>query len=166
LKAARIPCSYKSARRGLLEVLFRALVFHASEPILLADNDRRYLEANVGASKLLGLPHNIAGRTLLGDAINEPTTARLVEEGTSTLLPGGLHHAERFLWRLVTITRNPSPDDAGQGAWFTRQRPYYPPRRLATYAPWKLRSGACRGGLQSAHRPDDFVFGLGLAASP
>jgi hypothetical protein len=30
-----------------LELLFRAFVFHPSEPILLADNDRRYLEAGV-----------------------------------------------------------------------------------------------------------------------
>jgi PAS domain-containing protein len=39
-----------------LDQLFRAFVFHPSEPILLADNDRRYLEASAGASKLLGLP--------------------------------------------------------------------------------------------------------------
>ena len=39
-----------------LELLFRAIVFHPSAPILLTDNDRHYLEASVGASKLLGLP--------------------------------------------------------------------------------------------------------------
>ena len=39
-----------------LELLFRAIVFHPSAPILIADNDRHYREASVGASKLLGLP--------------------------------------------------------------------------------------------------------------
>ncbi len=48
-----------------LEHLFQAVVFHPSTPILLADNDRRNLEASVGASKLLGLPRNkIIGRRL------------------------------------------------------------------------------------------------------
>jgi PAS domain S-box-containing protein len=48
-----------------LELLFRAIVFHPSTPILLADNERRYLDASVGASKLLGLPREkIIGRSL------------------------------------------------------------------------------------------------------
>ena len=48
-----------------LELLFRAIVFHPSAPILLADNDRHYREASVGASKLLGLPREkIIGRSL------------------------------------------------------------------------------------------------------
>jgi PAS domain-containing protein len=46
-----------------LELVFRAIVFHPSAPILLADNDRHYLEASAGASKLLGLPREkIIGR--------------------------------------------------------------------------------------------------------
>ncbi len=48
-----------------LELLFRAIVFQPSAPILLADNDRRYREASVGASRLLGLPREkIIGRSL------------------------------------------------------------------------------------------------------
>jgi len=48
-----------------LESLFRAIVFHPTAPILIADNDRRYLEASFGASKLLGLPRQeIIGRSL------------------------------------------------------------------------------------------------------
>ncbi|MGD1092640.1 MAG: sigma 54-interacting transcriptional regulator [Bryobacteraceae bacterium] len=48
-----------------LELLFRAIVFHPSAPILLADNDRQYRDASVGAGKLLGLPREkIIGRTL------------------------------------------------------------------------------------------------------
>src|SRR6202050_3814461 len=48
-----------------LELLFRAIVFHPSVPILLADDDRQYREASIGASKLLGLPREkIIGRSL------------------------------------------------------------------------------------------------------
>ena len=48
-----------------LESLFRAIVFHPSTPILIADDDRRYQEASFGASKLLGLPRQeIIGRSL------------------------------------------------------------------------------------------------------
>jgi len=48
-----------------LELLFRAIVYHPSTPIVIADNDRNYLEASVGAAKLLGLPReNIIGRKL------------------------------------------------------------------------------------------------------
>jgi PAS domain S-box-containing protein len=48
-----------------LELLFRAIVFHPSVPLLLADDDRRYREVSVGASKLLGLPREkIVGRSL------------------------------------------------------------------------------------------------------
>lgn len=38
-----------------LELLFRAIVHHPSEPILIADNDRHNLDASSGAGKLLGL---------------------------------------------------------------------------------------------------------------
>jgi formate hydrogenlyase transcriptional activator len=48
-----------------LELLLRAIVFHPSTPILLADDERRYRDASVGASKLLGLPREkIIGRSL------------------------------------------------------------------------------------------------------
>jgi len=48
-----------------LESLFRAIVFHPSAPILLADDDRNYTEASVGAGKLLGLPRaKIIGKNL------------------------------------------------------------------------------------------------------
>ncbi len=38
-----------------LEQLFRAVLSHQSEPILIADNDRCCLDASSGAGKLLGL---------------------------------------------------------------------------------------------------------------
>ncbi len=48
-----------------LELLFRAIVFHPSAPILITDNDRNYRDASVGAGKLLGLPRDkIIGRRM------------------------------------------------------------------------------------------------------
>ena len=38
-----------------LELLFRAIVFHPSVPILIADNERNYRDASAGAGKLLGV---------------------------------------------------------------------------------------------------------------
>src|ERR1035438_5242607 len=46
-----------------LELLFRAIVYHPSVPILLTDDDGNSREASVGAGKLLGLPREkIIGR--------------------------------------------------------------------------------------------------------
>ena len=48
-----------------LETLLRAVVFHPTTPILLADDDRLSHEASVGVSKLLGVPREkIIGRKL------------------------------------------------------------------------------------------------------
>jgi PAS domain-containing protein len=38
-----------------LEQLFRAVLSHQSEPILIVDDDRRCVHASSGASKLVGL---------------------------------------------------------------------------------------------------------------
>src|SRR5665811_1874695 len=46
-----------------LELLFRAIVYHPSVPILLTDDDGNSREASVGAGKLLGMPREkIIGR--------------------------------------------------------------------------------------------------------
>ncbi len=46
-----------------LELLFQAILFQPSAPVLLADSDGHYRDASVGASKLLGLPREkIIGR--------------------------------------------------------------------------------------------------------
>jgi formate hydrogenlyase transcriptional activator len=48
-----------------LEQLFHAIVYHPSEPILIADDRGKCQDASVGASKLLGLPRaQIIGRQL------------------------------------------------------------------------------------------------------
>ena len=39
-----------------LELLFRAIVYHPSAPILIADDDGNSRDASAGAGKLLGLP--------------------------------------------------------------------------------------------------------------
>ncbi|MFN0102451.1 MAG: sigma 54-interacting transcriptional regulator [Bryobacteraceae bacterium] len=46
-----------------LESLLRAIVFHPSSAILIADDDRNYQDASIGASRFLGLQrHKIIGR--------------------------------------------------------------------------------------------------------
>jgi len=48
-----------------LELLFRAIVYHPSVPILIADNERNYRDASAGAGKLLGLSRDkIIGRRM------------------------------------------------------------------------------------------------------
>ena len=71
-----------------LELLLRAVVFQPSAPILLADNDRRYHDASVGAGKLLGLPRDkIIGRSL--DDFAQPMFKPVIPEWWSALLRDG-----------------------------------------------------------------------------
>jgi len=71
-----------------LESLFRAIVFHPSTPILIADDDRNYKDASVGASKLLGLPREkLIGRTL--DDFAEPTFKPVISERWRDFLEEG-----------------------------------------------------------------------------
>jgi formate hydrogenlyase transcriptional activator len=71
-----------------LEHLFRAIVFHPSTPILLTDNERRYREASIGASKLLGLPREkIIGRKL--DDFAEPSFRPVISERWRAFLEAG-----------------------------------------------------------------------------
>jgi len=54
-----------------LEMLFRAIVYHPSAPILITDNDGNYREASAGAGKLFGLSREkIIGRRI--DDFAEP----------------------------------------------------------------------------------------------
>ena len=71
-----------------LELLFRAIVFQPSVPILIADNDRHYREASVGASKLLGIPREkIIGRSL--DDFAEPSFKPVISERWQAFLEEG-----------------------------------------------------------------------------
>ncbi len=63
-----------------LELLFRAIVFHPSVPILIADDDRTCRDASVGAGKLLGIPRDrLIGKTLddLADPAFRPRISEL-----------------------------------------------------------------------------------------
>lgn len=71
-----------------LELLFRAIVFQPATPILLADNDRHYREASVGAGVLLGLPREkIIGRSL--DDFAEPAMKPVLPELWNEFLEEG-----------------------------------------------------------------------------
>ncbi len=71
-----------------LEQLFRTIVYHPAAPILIADNDRRYREASVGAGKLLGLPREkIIGRSL--DDFAAPAVKPVISERWQALLKEG-----------------------------------------------------------------------------
>jgi formate hydrogenlyase transcriptional activator len=62
-----------------LELLFRAVLYHPSQPILIADSDRNYLDANSGAGRLLGLPRDkIIGRKI--DDFAEPSFRPRIEQ--------------------------------------------------------------------------------------
>jgi formate hydrogenlyase transcriptional activator len=69
------------AANGLreLDLLFRAVLYHPSQPILIADSDRTYLDANSGAGRLLGQPRDqIIGRKI--DDFAEPSFRPRIEQ--------------------------------------------------------------------------------------
>jgi formate hydrogenlyase transcriptional activator len=71
-----------------LELLFRSLVYRPSASILIADDDRRYREASVGASKLFGLPREkIIGRIL--DDFAAPSFKPIISERWRAFLEKG-----------------------------------------------------------------------------
>ena len=71
-----------------LELLFRAIVFYPSAPILIADNDRRSRDASPGAVKLLGSTRDkIIGRPL--DEFLDPTFKSRISELWQVFLQRG-----------------------------------------------------------------------------
>ena len=68
--------------------MFRAIVFHPYAPILLADDNRNYTEASVGAGKLLGLPRaKIIGKSL--DDFADPGFKPVLSERWQAFLEEG-----------------------------------------------------------------------------
>jgi formate hydrogenlyase transcriptional activator len=103
-----------------LERLFRAIIYHPSAPILLADNDRHYREASVGASKLLGLPRErIIGRSL--DDFAEPTFKPVISERWRAFLQEG---AQEGTLQLV------GPDGGPREVEYTAKGNVLPVRHL------------------------------------
>jgi formate hydrogenlyase transcriptional activator len=103
-----------------LELLFRAIAYHPSAPILLADNDRRYLEASVGASKLLGLPREkIIGRRM--DDFAEPSSTLAISERWRVFLKQG---EQEGTLHLV------SPDGGSQDVEYSAKGNVLPVRHL------------------------------------
>ncbi len=94
-----------------LEALLRAIVYHPSTPILIADNDRHSLDASSGAGRLLGVPRTeIIGRSLddYADASFRPRISELwqaflergKQEGTLSLMgPDGESHQVEYVAR-------------------------------------------------------------------
>jgi formate hydrogenlyase transcriptional activator len=86
-----------------LELLFRAIVYHPSAPILIADNDRHYRDASSGAGKLLGLPREkIIGRSM--DDFAEPSFKPQISELWQAFLKRG---EQAGTLRLVGPDGNP-----------------------------------------------------------
>jgi PAS domain S-box-containing protein len=71
-----------------LEMLFRAIVYHPSAPILITDNDGNYREASAGAGKLFGLSREkIIGRRM--DDFAEPSFKPQISELWQAFLEKG-----------------------------------------------------------------------------
>jgi formate hydrogenlyase transcriptional activator len=103
-----------------LELLFRAIVFYPSAPILLTDDDRKYREASIGALRLLGIPReNIIGRSL--DDFAAPGFKPLISERWRAFLKEG--HQEGTL-QLV------GPDGRSRDVNYSAKRDVLPVRHV------------------------------------
>jgi PAS domain S-box-containing protein len=71
-----------------LESLFRAVLYHPSQPILVVDSERTCLDANSGAGRLLGLlREQIIGRPI--DDFADPTSKPQIEQLWRSFLDRG-----------------------------------------------------------------------------
>ena len=103
-----------------LELLFRAIVFHPTVPILIADNERKYREASVGAGKLLGISRdNIIGRSI--DDFTAPGFKPRISELWSAFLGQG---------EQVGTLRLAGPDGTHRDVEYTAKGNVLPVRHL------------------------------------
>ena len=103
-----------------LESLFRAIVFHPAAPILIADDDRCYREASIGASRLLGLPREqIIGRRLEEFAV--PAIQSVLSERWQAFLKEG---------DQIGSFQMPGPDGAEREVEYVAKRDLLPIRHL------------------------------------
>ncbi len=71
-----------------LELLFRAIIYHPSVPILIADDERNYRDASEGAGRLLGIPREeIIGHKI--DDLADPSFKARIPELWSAFLGKG-----------------------------------------------------------------------------
>ena len=133
-----------------LELLFRAIVYHPSAPILIADNDRHYRDASSGAGKLLGVSREeIIGRSL--DDFAEPSFQDL-----------RYPNCGRRFWNegeQEGTLRLVGPDGSPREVEYTAKGNVLPVRHLLV-----LRDKTRRDEEQPAHRQRDSRLGAGLCA--
>jgi formate hydrogenlyase transcriptional activator len=80
-----------------LELLFRMIIYKPAQPVLIADNDGRYLEVSSGASKLFGLSReSIIGRRI--DDFAEPASKPQLDQLWRAFLEQG---EQRGTFRLA-----------------------------------------------------------------
>jgi formate hydrogenlyase transcriptional activator len=88
--ASQLPASRWLSTNGPkeLELLFRAIVYQPSAPILITDSDRRYKDASAGAARLLGRRREeIIGRSL--DDFATPEIQEVIPQQWEALLEKG-----------------------------------------------------------------------------
>ena len=103
-----------------LELLFRAIVYHPSVPILIADDERNSQDASTGAGNLLGLSRDmIIGRRL--DDFADPVFKPQISEMWRSLLGQGEH---------AGTLRLASPDGAVREVEYSAKGNVLPVRHL------------------------------------
>jgi formate hydrogenlyase transcriptional activator len=140
--AARSAASQTSDARWLvengpreLELLFRAIVYHPSAPVVIVDEDGHSKDASIGAGKLLGLPREqIIGRPV--DDFADPAFRPRMSELWNALQQDGEHEGTL---RLV------GPDGSPRDVEYTAKVNVMPVRNLLV-----LRDRAAAGESELA----------------
>ncbi|MGD1096253.1 MAG: sigma 54-interacting transcriptional regulator [Bryobacteraceae bacterium] len=144
--ASQPPSTRWLAKNGPreLELLFRAIVFHPSAPILIADDDRRYQDVSIGASKLLGLPRQkIIGRSLEDFAVR-PAKSVISERWQSFLKEGEQAGTLQLL----------GPDGSPRDVEYIAKTNVLPVRHLLLL---RHKSGAAEAGKDLSGNPRSWV---------